>query len=84
MKIETERKLVEMTKAKNHYKDQWARALQEISAIKKKEEANAKAMLKKQQLELDHLRLRYLAAEEKELLKTDGSQLQSLKSELEK
>ena len=57
-----------MCKAKNHYKDQWSRALQEIALIKKKEEENAKAQLKKQQQELEHLRLRYLAAEENELV----------------
>ena len=57
-----------MIKAKNYYKDQWSRALQEIAIIKKKEEENAKAQLKKQQLELEHLRLRYLAAEENELV----------------
>jgi centrosomal protein CEP120 len=73
-----------MTKAKNHYKEQWTRALQEIAAIKKREDANAKSLLKKQQQELEHLRLRYLAAEENELMKTDEKQLQSLKNELEK
>ena len=73
-----------MSKAKNHYKDQWTRALQEIAAIKKREETTAKSMLQKQQKELEHLRLRYLAAEENELLKTDEKQLNSLKNELEK
>ena len=57
-----------MIKAKNHYKEQWTRALQEIALIKKKEEENAKAQLKKQQQELEHLRLRYLAAEENDLV----------------
>ena len=83
-KLELERKLDTMFKAKNHYKDQWSKALLEIGNIKKKEEANAKATLKKQQMELEHLRLRYLAAEENELIKTDEKQLQSLKTELEK
>lgn len=83
-KLELERKLDTMLKAKNHYKEQWSKALLEIGNIKKKEEACAKAALKKQQMELEHLRLRYLAAEENELIKTDEKQLQSLKSELEK
>ena len=55
-KAEMERKLEAMIKAKNHYKEQWSRALQEIALIKKKEEENAKAQLKKQQIELEHLR----------------------------
>jgi centrosomal protein CEP120 len=83
-KIELERKLTDTTKAKNHYKEQWARALQEIAKIKKKEEENAKAMLTKQQMELEHLRLRYLAAEEKDFLKSDEKQLNSLRNEIEK
>ena len=83
-KIELERKLDAMSKAKNHYKEQWSKALLEMANIKKREEMAAKANLKKQQMELEHLRLRYLAAEENELIKTDEKQLQSLKNELEK
>ena len=83
-KIELERKLDAMSKAKNHYKEQWSKALLEMANIKKREEMAAKASLKKQQMELEHLRLRYLAAEENELIKTDEKQLQSLKNELEK
>ena len=78
-----ERKLEAMLKAKNHYKEQWSRALQEIALIKKKEEENAKAQLKKQQLELEHLRLRYLAAEESDLvMKTSKDQM--IRGDLEK
>jgi centrosomal protein CEP120 len=58
--------------------------MQEINSLKRREEANAKALLKKQQSELEHLRMRYLAAEENELIKSDEKQLQSLKLELEK
>lgn len=83
-KIELERKLEAMMKAKNHYKEQWTRALQEIAAIKKREELNAKANLKKQQLELEHLRMKYLAAEESELMKSDEKQLSTIKNELER
>jgi len=83
-KLELERKLDVVVKAKNHYKEQWAKALTEIGNIKKMEEENAKAALRKQQMELDHLRLRYLAAEESEIVKSDERQLQSLKNELEK
>lgn len=84
IKIELERKLDAMTKAKNYYKDQFTKSLQELAAIKKREEANARSLLKKQQTELDHLRLKFMANEENELLKSDEKQLQSLKNELEK
>lgn len=83
-KIELERKLDSAAKARNHYKEQWTKAMQEISSLKKREEANAKAFLKKQQSELEHLRMRYLAAEENELIKSDEKQLHSLKQELER
>jgi centrosomal protein CEP120 len=46
--------------------------------------ANAKAVLKKQQQELEHLRMRYLAAEENELLKNDHKSFESLRNEVEK
>jgi centrosomal protein CEP120 len=83
-RVELERKLDAMTKAKNHYKEQWTRAVQEIALNKKREEANAKAVLKKQQQELEHLRMRYLAAEENELLKNDHKSFESLRNEVEK
>jgi hypothetical protein len=83
-KIELERKCEALTKARNHYKDQWTNAVKEINAFKKREEANAKSLLKKQQMELEHLRLRYLAAEENQLIKSEENQIQNLKNELEK
>ena len=83
-KLDLEKKLAETSRAKSHYKEQWALALKEIAAIKGREEHNAKALLKKQQQELEHLRLRYLAAEENQLLKNEKKNLESLKNELDK
>lgn len=65
-KIELERKLDAQTKAKIHYKEQFMKTLQELSILKKREEANARILLKKQQKELDHLKKRYLADDESE------------------
>ena len=79
-----ERKLETAIKSKNHYKEQWIKALQEIAALKRREEANAKTLLKKQQIELDHLRMRYLAAEENNLIRTDEKQLETLRHDLNK
>ncbi|NXF07291.1 CE120 protein, partial [Smithornis capensis] len=81
-KVELERKLESATKSKLHYKQQWTRALKELARIKQRDQENAMAHLKKQQQELEHMRLRYLAAEEKELGKTDRQELEDIRKEL--
>ncbi|NXO92246.1 CE120 protein, partial [Certhia brachydactyla] len=81
-KVELERKLESATKSKLHYKQQWTRTLKEIARLKQREQENAMAHLKKQQQELEHMRLRYLAAEEKELGKTDRQELKDIRYEL--
>ncbi|CAN8220565.1 unnamed protein product [Coccothraustes coccothraustes] len=81
-KVELERKLESATKSKLHYKQQWTRALKELARLKQREQENAMAHLKKQQQELEHMRLCYLAAEEKELGKTDRQELEDIKNEL--
>ena len=73
-----------LTKSKLHYKQQWGRALKELAKVKQKEQASAKAELKRQQQELEHMRLRYLAAEEKEVVKSEKKELEDLKNELNK
>ncbi|NXP55906.1 CE120 protein, partial [Heliornis fulica] len=81
-KVELERKLESATKSKLHYKQQWTRALKELARLKQREQENAMAHLKKQQQELEHMRLRYLAAEEKDLGKTDRQELEDIRNEL--
>ncbi|XP_010177160.1 PREDICTED: centrosomal protein of 120 kDa-like, partial [Mesitornis unicolor] len=81
-KVELERKLESATKSKLHYKQQWTRALKELARLKQREQENAMAHLKKQQQELDHMRLCYLAAEERELGKTDRQELEDIRIEL--
>ncbi|KAJ7415747.1 Centrosomal protein of 120 kDa [Willisornis vidua] len=81
-KAELERKLESATKSKLHYKQQWTRALKELARLKQREQENAMAHLKKQQQELEHMRLRYLAAEEQELGKTDRQELEDIRNEL--
>ncbi|XP_064619737.1 centrosomal protein of 120 kDa-like isoform X2 [Lineus longissimus] len=83
-KVELERKIDSVTKSKIHYKQQWGRALKELARLKQKEQDHAKAELLKQQHELEHMRLRYLAAEEKEVVKTDMKELEDIKNELNK
>ncbi|XP_053405525.1 centrosomal protein of 120 kDa-like [Mercenaria mercenaria] len=83
-KVELERKLDAVTKSKIHYKQQWGRALKELARLKQKEQAQAKAHLMKQQQELEHMRLRYLAAEEKEVVSNEKQELEDIKNELNK
>nr|XP_033784896.1 centrosomal protein of 120 kDa [Geotrypetes seraphini] len=83
-KVELERKLESSTKSKLHYKQQWGRALKELARLKQREQENAMARLKKQQQELEHMRLRYLAAEEKEVVKTERQELEEIRNELNK
>ncbi|XP_060737257.1 centrosomal protein of 120 kDa isoform X1 [Tachysurus vachellii] len=81
-KAELERKLESTTKSKLHYKQQWGRALKELARFKQREQENAMIRLKKQQQELEHMRIRYLAAEEKEAVKNEKHELQDIRNEL--
>ncbi|XP_063956230.1 centrosomal protein of 120 kDa-like [Lytechinus pictus] len=81
-KVELERKFESVTKSKIHYKQQWGRALKELARLKQKEATEARQRLKRQQQELEHMRLRYLAAEEKEVAKEEKKELQEIKGEL--
>ncbi|XP_022093921.1 centrosomal protein of 120 kDa-like isoform X2 [Acanthaster planci] len=81
-KVELERKLESVSKSKVHYKQQWGRALKELARLKQREQSEAKARLKREQQELEHMRLRYLAAEEKEVVKSERQQLDEIKGEL--
>ena len=59
-KSELERKIESITKSKVHYKQQWGRALRELARVKLNEQEAAQARLKKQQDELDHMKMRYV------------------------
>ncbi|XP_072038302.1 centrosomal protein of 120 kDa-like isoform X3 [Amphiura filiformis] len=83
-KVELERKLESVTKSKIHYKQQWGRALKELARLKQREHTEAQARLKRQQQELEHMRLRYLAAEEKEVVKSERKELEDIKGELDR
>ncbi|KAM4577146.1 centrosomal protein of 120 kDa isoform 1-T1 [Odontesthes bonariensis] len=81
-KVELERKLESTTKSKLHYKQQWGRALKELARFKQREQENAMMRLRKQQAELESMRLRYLATEEKEAVRQDRQELDSIRNEL--
>ncbi|XP_070760372.1 centrosomal protein of 120 kDa [Enoplosus armatus] len=81
-KVELERKLESTTKSKLHYKQQWGRALKELARFKQREQENAMTRLKKQQAELEAMRLRYLATEQKEAVQQDKQELDNIRNEL--
>eukprot|EP00795_Rhopilema_esculentum_P005989 gene5989-11355_t len=82
-KAELERRVEQATKSKIHYKQQWGKALRELAKIKQNEQMAAKMRLKQQERELEHMRLRYLAAEEKEIIKSEKRDLAGVKEELQ-
>lgn len=71
-------------KSKQHYKEQWSEALKELARLRERERVNEKTRLQKQARELEHLRLRYLAQEEKGVMKNDKNELETLKEEIKR
>lgn len=80
-KVELERKLESTTKSKLHYKQQWGRALKELARFKQREQENAMVRLKKQQQELEAMRLKYLSSDERQELQEIRNQLNRLKGD---
>jgi len=56
--------------------------LEKIAATQKKEQSAAKAQLMREKRELEHMRLRYLAAEEKKVIASERKELEELRTEL--
>ncbi|RUS71785.1 hypothetical protein EGW08_020454 [Elysia chlorotica] len=83
-KMELERKLDTASKSKLHYKQQWGRALREVAMLKQREQEVAKAQLVRQQQELEQMRLRYMAAEEKEIVSKESKELEEIKQQINK
>ncbi|XP_003387094.1 PREDICTED: centrosomal protein of 120 kDa-like [Amphimedon queenslandica] len=80
-KAELEHKLETVTKSKQHYKDEWSKALKEVASLKHREQTVMRDQLKKQQLELEAMRVKYLRAEEQQSLQ---QQLQQIKDETQR
>lgn len=80
--VELDRKLDSALQSKNHYKQQWGKALKELARMKHQEQEMAKATLRQQQQELEQMRLQYLAKEEKDFTRSDNQQLEEIKNEL--
>ncbi|CAF3542650.1 unnamed protein product [Rotaria sp. Silwood1] len=83
-KNELQRKLDASLTSAERYKQQWLKALKEFRRLQQREHDQSKFLVQKQQQELEHMRLRYLAAEENEIMKSDHKQLENIKNELNK
>eukprot|EP00731_Ephydatia_muelleri_P012343 Em0006g1237a len=77
-KVELERKLESLAKSKQHYKDQWVKALRELAAVRQKEQASTRERLRRQQQELEAMRASYLQQEEHNGIR---KQLEEVKTE---
>ncbi|XP_061672203.1 centrosomal protein of 120 kDa isoform X2 [Syngnathoides biaculeatus] len=78
-KVELERKLESTTKSKLYYKEQWGRSLKDLTRFKQE---NAMMLLKKQQAEMDAIRLRSAATEEKEAVRQERQELGDIRNQL--
>ena len=67
-----------LTKAKTHYKQQWNRAIKELSLAKQREQETAMERVKRQQAELDEMRLKYTIYNQEKITKQEQDTLQVL------
>lgn len=78
---ELERKVVSLTKSKQHYKDQWSKALSELAVSRQREQTVARNRLMTQQQELEALRVQYFQQEQQNSLK---QQLTEVKKDVDR
>ena len=73
--MELERKLASVSKSKQHYKEQWSKALSELALSQQREQATARDKLLTQQQELEAMRAQYFQQEQQNHLKQQLSQV---------
>ena len=78
---ELQHKLEAAVKSKQHYKEQWSKTLKEAATLRQREQSFMKDQLRKQQLELETMREKYLQAEEQQILQ---KQLSDIKHETQR
>eukprot|EP00050_Salpingoeca_kvevrii_P019876 m.91663 g.91663 ORF g.91663 m.91663 type:complete len:973 (-) comp8611_c0_seq1:731-3649(-) len=80
--LELERKLQVAVDAKQKYKAHWSRALQEVAKLKQREQGVVKDRLRREQQELQQLRMQCLARDERAQMGQDRLSLMELKQEI--
>ena len=63
------------TKSKQHYKEQWSKALTELASSRQREQAAARSKLLSQQQELEAMRVQYFQQEQQNSLKQQLSEV---------
>lgn len=81
-KTELERKFEAATKSKIHYKQQWGRALRELSRIRQVQQEHARLQLQRQQQELEARAMATTTADQSSLLGSERKNLQGIQSEI--
>ena len=81
--MELERRVTAAAQSKVHYKQQWGRALRELARMRQRQQAAARAHLHTQAHELQHMRMRHLAAEQKDTERSEHGELDAIRAELE-
>ena len=82
--VELERKVETLTSSKAHYKQEWGRALKELFKLKQAVQSRQEAEMRKQQQQLEHMRLVHLAAEERKVAHKEKDEIEELKLEISK
>jgi len=80
--VDLEKKLDTAIREKGKYRQHLEKALEKIAATHQKEQSAVKAHLLKEKRELEHMRLRYMAADEKKVISSEQRELEDLKNEL--
>ncbi len=75
VQVELERKVVSLSKSKQHYKEQWSKALSELAVSRQRDQAAARNQLQTQQQELEAMRVQYFQQEQQNSLKLQLSQI---------
>lgn len=83
-KGELERKVNSLTKSKVHYKQQYGRCLRDLARLKQGMQAEAQEQLRRQQQELEQMKLQLLASEQRESLKAQKEVLKELQTDLQR
>ena len=82
--MDLERKVETLTSSKAHYKQEWGRALKELFKLKQAVQMRQEAEMRKQQQQLEHMRLVHLAAEERKVAHKEKDEIEELKMEISK
>ncbi|CAG5086327.1 Oidioi.mRNA.OKI2018_I69.PAR.g11177.t1.cds [Oikopleura dioica] len=80
-KNELEKRIDSLSKAKQHYKLQWSRAIKEVATMKEREIESAEVKLRRKQEEMEEMRARYQAAQDHQEMIAERDTIRAMKNE---